>query len=86
MSNSGDKFYSVALDEAHEMEINLKTKNYLNSFSKSNLTALTFYLPYRVETLHNLKDHLLLGTDETDHKQTTVLVVQTGETNISEYI
>jgi hypothetical protein len=34
VSFSGDKFYSVALDEAHEMEINLKTKNALNSFSK----------------------------------------------------
>jgi hypothetical protein len=86
VSVSGDKFYSVALDEAHEMEINLKTKNALNSFSKSNLTALTFYLPYRAETLHNLKGHLLLGADETDHKQTTVPVIQTGETNISEYI
>jgi hypothetical protein len=58
----------------------------LNSFSKSNLTALTFYLPYRTVTLHNLKGHLLLGADETDHKQTTVPVLQTGETNISEYI
>jgi len=26
VSISGDKFYLVALDEAHEMEINLKTK------------------------------------------------------------
>ena len=58
----------------------------MNSFSKSNLTALTFCLSYRAETLHNLKGHLLLGADETDHKQTTVPVVQTGETNISEYI
>jgi hypothetical protein len=59
VSISGDKFYYVALDEAREMEIDLKTKNALNSFSMSNLTALTFYLPYRAETLHNLKGHLL---------------------------
>ena len=86
VSISGDKFYSVALDEAREMEIDLKTTNALNSFSMSNLTPLTFYLPYRAETLNNLKGHLLLGTDDTDHKQTTVPVVQTGETYISEYI
>ena len=86
VSISGDKFYSVALDEAHEMEINLKTKNALNSFSMSNLPALTFYLLYRAETLHNLKGHLSLEAYDTDHKHTTVPVVQIGETNIFEYI
>ncbi|CAC5409411.1 KRAB [Mytilus coruscus] len=34
----------MALDEAHEMKINLKPKK-----------AMTYYLPYRAETLHNLK-------------------------------
>lgn len=29
---------------------------------------------------------MLLATDVTDHKQTTVPLVQTGETNISDYI
>jgi DNA-directed RNA polymerase specialized sigma54-like protein len=50
---------SVALDEAHEMEINLKTKNALNSFNLSSLATLTYYLPYSAETLHNVKTQLL---------------------------
>ena len=59
VSISGEHFYSVALGEAHEMEINLKTKNALNSFSLSSLATLTYYLPYRAETLHNFKTQLL---------------------------
>jgi hypothetical protein len=45
--------FSVALDEAHEMEINVKSKNALNSFSQSSLATLTYYLPFRAKTLHN---------------------------------
>ncbi|CAC5377131.1 unnamed protein product [Mytilus coruscus] len=41
VSISGEHGYSVALDEAHGMEINLKTKHALNSFSQSSLAALT---------------------------------------------
>jgi hypothetical protein len=55
VSISGEYCSSVALDEAHEMEINLKTKNALNYFSLSSLATLTYYLPYRAETLHNFK-------------------------------
>ncbi|CAC5409863.1 unnamed protein product [Mytilus coruscus] len=46
---------SMALDEAHEMEINLKTKKAINTFSLPSLTTMTYYLPYRAETLHNMK-------------------------------
>jgi hypothetical protein len=38
----GEHCYSVALDEAHEMEINLKTKNALDSFNQSSLATLMF--------------------------------------------
>jgi hypothetical protein len=51
VSFSGEDCYSLALDEAHEMDINLKTKNPLNSFSPTSLTTITFYLTYRAETL-----------------------------------
>jgi hypothetical protein len=44
--------FSVALDEGHEMEINLKSENALNSFSQSYLATLTYYLPFRAKTLH----------------------------------
>ncbi|CAC5404123.1 unnamed protein product [Mytilus coruscus] len=55
VSLSGDNFFSVALDEAHEMEIKIKIKKAINTFSLPSLTAMTYYLPYRAETLHNLK-------------------------------
>jgi hypothetical protein len=50
--------YSVALDEAHEMEINLKTKKAINTYSQTSLAAFTAYLPYRAETMHSLKSQL----------------------------
>ena len=57
-SISGKYRFAVALDEEHEMEINLKSKNALNSFSQSSLATLTYYLPFRAKTLHNLKSEL----------------------------
>jgi hypothetical protein len=61
-SISGKDMFSVALDEAHEMEINLKSKNALNSFSQSSLATLTYYLPFRAKTLH--KSELNLEREE----------------------
>ena len=75
----------MALDEAHEMVINLKTKNALNSFSQSNLATLTFYLPYRAETLHNLKTELSIGKDSPHHIELTAPSVRQEEGNIREY-
>jgi hypothetical protein len=49
--------FSVALDEAHEMEINLKSKNALNSFSQSSLATLTYYL--LLKNLKLLKENIL---------------------------
>ena len=54
----------MALDEEHEMEINLKSKNALNYFSQSSLATLTYYLPFRAKTLHNLKSELNLKREE----------------------
>ena len=81
----GEHCYSVALDEAHEMEINLKTKNALDSFNQSSLSTLTFYLPYRAETLHNCKTQLLFQKDTPHHTEKTVPCVQLEEKNIIEY-
>lgn len=39
VSLSGASFYSVALDEAHEMEINLKTKKAINTYSQTPLQS-----------------------------------------------
>jgi hypothetical protein len=55
VSISGKNYYSVAVDESHEMVINARTKQAIHSFSPTALTALALYLPYRAETLHNLK-------------------------------
>jgi hypothetical protein len=37
------------------MVINARTKQAIHSFSPTALTALALYLPYRADTLHNLK-------------------------------
>ncbi|CAC5388151.1 unnamed protein product [Mytilus coruscus] len=91
VSISGKHLYSVGLDEAHEMEINLKSKNALNSFSQSSLANLTFYLPYRAKTLHNLKSELQLERErrtETDHEQTDSLINyrKYGEEDLGNYL
>ncbi|CAG2213915.1 unnamed protein product [Mytilus edulis] len=81
----GEHGYSVALDEAHEMEINLKTKNALNSFSQSSLAALTYYLPYRAETIYNLKTKLFLENEMPHQTQHTTPYVELEKKNIHEY-
>jgi hypothetical protein len=86
VSFSGEDFYSLALDEAHEMDINLKTKNPLNSFSPTSLTTITFYLTYRAETLHNFKKQIQMERDDNHHRETAVLYVVTEETTIKEYV
>ena len=69
------------------MEIKLKTKNALNSFSQSSLATLTYYLPYRAETLHNFKTQLSFQKqkDTPHHTEKTVPNVQLEEKNIIEY-
>ena len=72
VSISGEYCYSFALGEAHAMEIILKTKNALNSFSLSSLATLIYYLPYRAETLYNFKTQLLFQKDTLHHTENTV--------------
>jgi hypothetical protein len=67
------------------MEINLKTKNALNSFSLSSLATLTYYLPFRAETLHNVKTQLLFQKDTPHHTEKTVPYVKLEEKNVIEY-
>ena len=87
VSISGKHLYSVALDEAHEMEINLKSKNALNSFSQSSLANLTFYLPYRAKTLHNLKSELQLEREEGLYqREGTMSYVKNAEKTVCEYM
>jgi hypothetical protein len=72
--------FSVALDEAHEMEINLKSKNALNSFSQSSLATLTYYLPFRAKTLHNFKSELNLEREEgMYHRESTRSYIKTAQ-------
>ena len=79
--------FSVALDEAHEMEINLKSKNALNSFSQSSLATLTYYLPFRAKTLHNFKSELNLEREEgMYHRESTRSYIKTAENTVCEYI
>ncbi|CAC5359268.1 unnamed protein product [Mytilus coruscus] len=87
VSISGKHLYSVALDEAHEMEINLKSKNALNSFSQSSLANLTFYLPNRAKTLHNLKSELKLEREEGLYqREGTMSYVKNAEKTVCEYM
>jgi hypothetical protein len=80
-SISGKDMFSVALDEAHEMEINLKSKNALNSFSQSSLATLTYYLPFRAKTLHNFKSELNLEREEgMYHRESTRSYIKTAHT------
>ena len=85
VSFSGEEFYSVALDEAHEMGINLRAKNALNSFSQVSLATLTYYLPYRAEALHNFKKQIQVEREDKNHRETSVNYVITEETTISDY-
>ena len=62
VSISGESMYSVALDEAHEMEINLKTKKAINSFSLSSLAALTHSAHTELK-LYNFKSKLEIEKD-----------------------
>lgn len=84
-SFSGEEYYSVALDECHEMQINLKTKNALNSLSQSSLAKLTFYLPYRAETIHNFKRELGFQKDLPHHTEKGIKYVSVEEETIIEY-
>ena len=85
VSISGEYCYSFALGEAHAMEIILKTKNALNSFSLSSLATLIYYLPYRAETLYNFKTQLLFQKDTLHHTENTVPYVKLEGKNIIEY-
>jgi hypothetical protein len=79
--------FSVASDEAHEMEINLKYQNALNSFSQSSLATLIYYLPFRAKTLHNFKSELNLEREEgMYHRESTRSYIKTAEITVCEYI
>jgi hypothetical protein len=86
-SISGKDMCSVALDEAHEIEINLKSKNALNSFSQSSLATLTYYLPFRAKSLHNVKSELKLEREEGMYqRESTRSYIKTAEITVCEYI
>ncbi|CAG2184537.1 unnamed protein product [Mytilus edulis] len=87
VSLSGDNFFSVALDEAHEMEINLKTKKAINTFSLPSLTAMTYYLPYRAESLHNLKVQLDIESGQSGkRKELSKSYIHSEEQTIFQYV
>ncbi|CAC5402436.1 unnamed protein product [Mytilus coruscus] len=76
----------VALDEAHEMEINLKTKKAINTFSLPSLTAMTYYLPYRAETLHNLKVKLDIESGRQVNARNCRAFIHSEEQTIFQYV
>ncbi|CAC5405854.1 unnamed protein product [Mytilus coruscus] len=86
VSITGNNYYCVALDEAYEMEINLKTKQAINSFSSASLASLTHYLPYRAETLHNFKNQLCIEKTDSQHRETNKPYIETEELTIRQYI
>ncbi|CAC5358481.1 unnamed protein product [Mytilus coruscus] len=86
VSITGKNYYCVALDEAHEMEINLKTKQAINSFSPTSLATLTHYLPYRAETLHNIKNQLCIEKSDSQYRETSKPIIETEELTIRQYL
>jgi hypothetical protein len=69
------------------MEINLKTKKAINTYSQTSLAAFTAYLPYRAETMHNLKSQLGLEKgDNHKRKDTAVGFIKEEEKTIRMYI
>ncbi|CAC5358497.1 unnamed protein product [Mytilus coruscus] len=86
VSITGKNYYCVALDEAHEMEINLKTKEAINSFSPTSLATLTHYLPYRAETLHNIKNQLCIEKTDSQYRETNKPFIETEELTIRQYL
>ena len=79
--------FSVASDEAHEMEINLKSKNALNSFNQSSLATLTYYLPFRAKTFNNFMSELNLEREEGMYYiESTRSYIKTAEITVCEYI
>ncbi|CAC5386181.1 unnamed protein product [Mytilus coruscus] len=68
------------------MEINLKTKQAINSFSSASLASLTHYLPYRAETLHNFKNQLCIEKTDSQHRETNKPYIETEEFTIRQYI
>ncbi|CAC5419074.1 unnamed protein product [Mytilus coruscus] len=86
VSITGKNYYCVALDEAHEMEINLKTKQAINAFSPTSLATLTHYLPYRAETLHNIKNQLCIEKTDSQYRETNKPFIETEELTIRQYL
>lgn len=68
------------------MVINARTKQAIHSFSPTALTALALYLPYRADTLHNLKTLLYLERSQTHHREHSENHMKVEENTISFYI
>ncbi|CAC5385726.1 unnamed protein product [Mytilus coruscus] len=82
-------YYCVALDEAHEtceMEINLKNKQAINTFSQTSLASLTYYLSYRAEALHNIKNQLCIEKSDSQYRETNKPFFETEELTIRHYL
>ncbi|CAC5399271.1 unnamed protein product [Mytilus coruscus] len=86
VSITGKNYYCIALDEAHEIEINLKTKQAINSFSPTSLASLTHYLPYRAETLHNIKNQLCIEKTDSQYRETNKPFIETAELTFRQYL
>ncbi|CAG2186296.1 unnamed protein product [Mytilus edulis] len=84
VSITGNNYYCVALDEANEMEINLKTKQAINSYSSAYLDSLTHYLPNRAETLHNFTNQLCIENTDSQHRDTNKQYTETEELTIEQ--
>ncbi|CAG2187243.1 unnamed protein product [Mytilus edulis] len=84
VSITGTDLNCVALDEAHETQINLQTKQALNSTTKQSLASTCLSLPFRAKVLQNLKKQLLIK-----HQNSTIgeiSIRQNDEKNIQEYM
>ena len=58
VSISGREWYSVAIDEAHEMLINRGCKSSLVKPTPDHIDRMASYLPYRSKVLENLKHEI----------------------------
>ncbi|XP_072051451.1 uncharacterized protein [Amphiura filiformis] len=83
ISLSGENWFCVAPDEAHEMEINKSVKMAMNTWSDQNLGRITHFLSFRARLLNNLKSQIRFQ-DSPSHRSRSS--EQSVELNIQGYV
>ena len=68
VSISGNKWHSVAIDEAHEMLINKECKTSITRPTPDLINRIAHYLPYRSTVLENAQKQFFPETPPSQQK------------------